>query len=475
LSWVEQKAACERARAVTPEAVFAFRAAPMETRSGAALAATEGLRRAWLAFDLDGVRHFRLALRAVSNDELLLAASDLWVAAAEGRDAGQLAEKVETRASSEGLASLVVETAALGALSAATRGDLEAATRIARRASRMARTEAIPQVEYLAHLVLARVRRLTGAPHLATRILASLRKVAPPPWWPSLAWEAALCGAAPEHGALADWLLALERGDGAAFDARTAKLRAACTWPSHRTDIEPWIAAIDLRSPPTPWSSGSTAVAPAAIDGVLSWRGVAPAGDTAVAYVLADGPIRRRIPRLAFALIDRARIPPLAQSRLKQGRTEMLVAALALAPPAGIDEALCFASVYGFPYEPEVHKSIFDVLVHRAREHLENRGTIARGGGILKLVLDAPLLIADPRCSRPLGDALLGVLAENAGASAKDVAKATGMSLRVVQSTLQSLVKDGACQQERGGREVRYLVEDTTFSEPTQRARIDWG
>jgi hypothetical protein len=105
----------------------------------------------------------------------------------------------------------------------------------------------------------------------------------------------------------------------------------------------------------------------------------------------------------------------LPQTHLKQGRTEMLLAALALAPPEGVAEVDCFQNVYGFPYEPEVHKGVFDVLIHRSREHASALGTIVRGKGLIRLELNGPILIADPRCTRPLGDALLGVLAESAG------------------------------------------------------------
>jgi hypothetical protein len=112
------------------------------------------------------------------------------------------------------------------------------------------------------------------------------------------------------------------------------------------------------------------------------------------------------------------------------------------------------------------------VLIHRCKEHLGDRASITRAKGRIQLVPNGPLLLADPRCSRPLGDSLLGIVAERPGASAKDIAEASGVSLRVVQATLQSLVKDGACQLDRDGREVRYVVEDTTFSEPTTRARF---
>ena len=83
----------------------------------------------------------------------------------------------------------MLEASALRTLSTAERGDISAALAIARRVSRMARTESLPQSEYLANLVLARIRRLDNKPHLATRILHALYSVAPSPWLPWLAWE----------------------------------------------------------------------------------------------------------------------------------------------------------------------------------------------------------------------------------------------------------------------------------------------
>jgi hypothetical protein len=41
------------------------------------------------------------------------------------------------------------------------------------------------------------------------------------------------------------------------------------------------------------------------------------------------------------------------------------------------------------------------------------------------------------------------------------------MPLRTVQSLLRELVDQGACTSERSARSVKYVVEDTTFKEPT--------
>jgi hypothetical protein len=43
------------------------------------------------------------------------------------------------------------------------------------------------------------------------------------------------------------------------------------------------------------------------------------------------------------------------------------------------------------------------------------------------------------------------------------------VSLRAAQGALKELSSAGACQLRRDGRTVEYVVEDTVFSEPTQR------
>jgi hypothetical protein len=220
------------------------------------------------------------------------------------------------------------------------------------------------------------------------------------------------------------------------------------------------------------WCAGATGASPAHLHGLLTRVGSAPADESAIAYVIAhpEG-IRRRIPRLAWAFAqapDDGAVAVLPQGRRKQGRVETLVSALALAGDRGMEEAECFADVYEFAYEPEVHKNIFHVLVHRARDYLGDAGTVEVSSGRVHLALARPVLVPDPRCTKPMQDRLLRAVAEQRGATAKDIAHAVGISLRLAQSALQELSADGACLAQRDGRVVRYVVEDTTFSEPTR-------
>jgi DNA-binding transcriptional regulator YhcF (GntR family) len=63
----------------------------------------------------------------------------------------------------------------------------------------------------------------------------------------------------------------------------------------------------------------------------------------------------------------------------------------------------------------------------------------------------------------------LRYLAQEGAASARDAARGLGVSLRAAQGALKELSSAGACQTRREGRAVEYVVEDTIFSEPTQR------
>jgi predicted DNA-binding transcriptional regulator YafY len=61
------------------------------------------------------------------------------------------------------------------------------------------------------------------------------------------------------------------------------------------------------------------------------------------------------------------------------------------------------------------------------------------------------------------------MLAERGSASAKDAAGELGISLRSAQAALAELAQSGACDAQKDGRNVAYVVEDTVFSEPSRR------
>ena len=115
---------------------------------------------------------------------------------------------------------LVVEVTALRALVLASLAKTGDALTFARRASLMARTEAEPDAELLANIVLARMRRHVGKPHLAVRILDALARLVPhaPRAW--LEWERLLAGGTSPIDALET-----ERRDAGADDTRARRWR----------------------------------------------------------------------------------------------------------------------------------------------------------------------------------------------------------------------------------------------------------
>ncbi len=388
----------------------------------------------------------------------------------------------------------VVEATALHALARLAEDDVAEGLRIARRASRMARTEAIPVCEVLAHLVLARARRASGHPHLALRITrglagfsASGSSAGAHRGW--LALERSLAGGAAGDeptpvgatssvsvGAvvrpLAAWVAAAEQGHVEAFDDATRTLGTATRGlPSFvRRELDAIVLAVDARLDPTrsriePFLRGATADVPPVLAGLGTTRG---AEEAAIAYVASRqrGPARRVV-RLGRALAAHGRVA-LKQTRMKQGRTETVVAALLLAGPSGLAEDVCFRAVYGFAYVPELHRGAFDVTLHRAREWIGEHGAIERRGSVVSLEARRALLCPDPRSSGSLSDAVLVALADHGARGAKEIAEATGIPLRAVQTALAELARDGACDARPGsGRAMEYVVEDTTFTEPT--------
>ncbi|MEM9193949.1 MAG: hypothetical protein AAGF12_32540, partial [Myxococcota bacterium] len=279
--------------------------------------------------------------------------------------ARSFAEQAGELAGQDADASLVVEAAALRALAALEHDALEDAVVLARRASRMARVEGLPEPEYMAHLVLARARRVTGHPHLAVRILSALADTAPAPWHGWLAWELALGGAleraaelvesAPNGPAreITQALLAFLRSCAAgAHNAEATATLLGATVPLLRATAADVVDACVIdRTPKSDrvraFCFGQSTEIPRSLHGLLTRRDGSPEPETAVAYVRApvDG-LRRRIPALAWALGNGPEIQSLPQSRRKEGRVESLVAYLLMKGEA-VDEAACFSDVYG--------------------------------------------------------------------------------------------------------------------------------
>ena len=158
----------------------------------------------------------------------------------------------------------------------------------------------------------------------------------------------------------------------------------------------------------------------------------------------------------------------MSHSQRKDSRVDTLLAALALVGEGGVDEASLFARVYGFRYVVARHEGPFRVLVHRARQAIGDAAKLEWTEGQLRLRPSRVIAIADPRCANSIDDRVLRFCAGlPQAATAKEVAEATGVSLRAAQAALRRLTEEGLCLKERNWRSVAYRVEDTTFSEPT--------
>jgi hypothetical protein len=435
-----------------------------------------------LAFDraeLERVLAVHAALLARPEEDGEWRLSRSWLAIASGQ-ADRLdddLERFERDAALQQRAALVIELAATRALAAEARDDFDVALRLARRASRMARSEALPQPEYFANTVLARIRRRSGAPHLATRILSALRSVASPPWFGWLDWELTMAagsfaaGARPITWPAAALQSSLADCGGPAWRDVHAAVE---TWAPARSDallahlsVGGTLVAESRVAPAfVDWLRGTSNKLPFGLEGLSA--GAEDPQVLASVRVDANGHAVRVLSIGAQAIAARLAMDQLPQSPRQFGRTDALLAALALGGTGAQAELELFARVYGFKYSPAVHQDVFAVLIHRARERLGPRGEIVRASGQLKLRVDRPFVVPDPRCTQSSAGRALQFLAQNRHATAREVAERLAIPLRTAQASLRELVEDGMCGQRREGRNVSYFVEDSTFQEPTQ-------
>jgi hypothetical protein len=477
--------------AATPDPIGVLDAtgASHATRCVLVEAAARRATASLLRFDADRLQaHARLADALARNTDEPIARlraqlATTWRAIAEASPCSdaQIAE-LEHEARRLGCAEIVVDAAAARGLALAEAGRVDEALTHARRACRMGRTERLPQSEYLAGLVLARLRRLTGQPHMATRIASALRRIAPPPWHDWVDWEITMgSGATPAvaQGPARELQLLLHHandGDRPAFASTLVTLRDRTSGfgPLHR-DVDRIEVALDPDLDPAPidpavgsWCRGVDPFAPAphglgGLNGPQLDEG--PAVDVSLVIARPNRP-GRRVLRAARGLVSSAGGKRWLADR-KIGRTEGLVSALALIGPEGTDDESLFRSVYGFAYAPALHRGTFDVALHRARARVEPFGRIVRGGGRMLLEVERSFVVPDPRSTAGPDSRVLGRLARAGELSARELARTLGMPLRTVQDALRGLVDDGVCRQQRAGRQILYAIEDTTFQEPT--------
>ena len=380
---------------------------PLAARSVALLCAVNLALARMLRFEGDVVE--RLAdlceplagdLHARDGAHAALVRTYAAVVRGEGERATVLAQESARLATSERLASALVQATALASLAAACDGHEAEALTLARRASLMGRSEGIPHAEFLAHLSLARVRRLARQPHLALRVVSALRDFATPPWMPWLAWEWTFAGGAralaasdlerapacPASGAASSLLALLgaaRSGDRVAFGARALVL-------SEARDAGVAFATSEATDSWPPSIQGEHPAATRCVPGAPE-RACSPRRRSTVSGCAR--PTRRgttRRPRTSFSnpagrvarlmhwgvpLLDANGVVHFKQSHRAEGRIETLLSVLALASTAGIPEEQCFLETYGFTFVPAVHRGVFDVLLHRARAAIEGVAT----------------------------------------------------------------------------------------------------
>ncbi len=410
-----------------------------------------------------------------AHDGVWLALARCFLALAEGAlvEPAVLVE-LERAGREHNEAGVVLRAATLRAWVADALMDPEEAVDHARRAFRMARTERAPQAEYWAGWTLARLRRSTGRPYLASRILGALRDISPRAWTPWIDLQRTL--AAPDSAALETTnplgraLGRLRAGDGSGFAALLeAFLPTLDAFALLRADAMDLLGCLGLREAPlgsvvADWTTGTPPFA-------APPRGFGAAASEPLAVVVAErGRRGRRVLWLGEGQLDADVGRELWVD--KPGRTESLLAALALAGPAGIDEEALFLAAYGFTYNAALHRGAWDVALHRARSAAGSVGSLSRGDGHVTLHVERAFVVPDPRCQRGHEDRILQRMACGGGTSARELAQGLGLSLRTVQDVLRDLVDTGACRQRRDGRHRLYSVEDTTFQEPT-RSGID--
>lgn len=478
----------------TIEALGSYAEESPLARYPAGLACASLARANMLAFDREGLRrvvavHKRLVGNGVAEgSRLWLWVHEAWLKLFCGEPQGLVEEGEDVRGAAlrHNDAALVLEAVVVKAMASLISGDMGEAVTLARRASRMARTEAHPQQEYLANLVLARIRRVSGKPHLASLILTSLLRVASSPWRRWLSWELFLAhGQTPMEGAwegtraLSDYVASAIAGD----RARTAHFRAKALEKSAgfvalEQDVTTLCLLLesdsDLSDAPSEvlaWLSGARVDVPDGLSGLgginQSDQGSAPTEIEAALVWAPAGSNARRLLNLGRALL-----PPeardLPELKGRQARTDSTVAALLLVGPGGISEDALFQQIYGFTYDDRLHRGVRDVLYSRVRSRLEGRAHLVRKDGLVALHHDGSIVAPDPRCSPGRDRILLWLLAQRGTVSAKDAAKVLNIPVRTAQDGLRRLVGDGICRAEKVGRRLEYHLEDTTFQEPTQ-------
>ncbi len=426
-------------------------------------------RAGLLALDLDAVAgcEARLAgvgTAAASRLQRLLLGQRSALTGDAARASGLAAElQEEARAGEHAVA--LVEAAILSAFAAMAAGDLTSAIQRARLASRMAQAERLWLSHFTASVILARLRRLGGRPHLAGLIAGACRQAAPPAFDGWCAWEQLFAGVAPEPARRADRLgravdAAARMLTTGSLDHAAAVTAALAVSAPHASDWAAAVAATSSRAPvavdaaTAAWLEGDVDEPPPALMGLVAPEWSEDATPVAVG---APGARGRRV---LAAPEGYARLTPLGA---RPARPEAVAAAIVLAGPEGLSREAWFERAYGFAYRPRLHEASFKVVRHQARKLLGEHATVLSEGETRRLEARAAFAVPDPRTRRPLSDVVLRTLASAGECSAREVAERLGVPLRTVQMALRQMTEEGACVAHKDGRRIAYAVEDTTF------------
>ncbi|MFK8000612.1 MAG: hypothetical protein AB8H86_13510 [Polyangiales bacterium] len=380
----------------------------------------------------------------------------------QGEIAQKLGEQLESDSRARGKSTGVVEGAVLNAAGILLGGDPSAALKQVRRAARMAQSERLWTSNFLAGILLSRARRMNGQTYLAARVAVACLAVTGSEWAPLLEWELFFAGGDTSHAhrelpivrvraELAEWLL----GDG------QVPRRTALGSVPHEGDIAAALFAAGAseetsEAATSKWIYGNAQDVPGIISGIS-------------AHASQHGPVRIIVRSNAKARRMLHTVPkgvtPLPPSGVEATRVEALVAVLAFAD-GPLSRRTLFERTYGFKYRPEIHEDAFKVLRSQAKSFIAGWATLGSVDGYV-LHVHKDIAVLDPGSKQPTGNAILGRLGQMGQSNAKSLAETLGIPLRTVQAALKELVNDGACEVQRIGRRVEYVVEDTTFQEIT--------
>lgn len=443
--------------------------------AAAACAAVLGSRVAILQLDRDAAATW-LALYAdvATPQDPWLSVTRAWLSVCAGDRLADVVAQGETLAQEGrrcGDGQLVVEAAAVGAFALLELGERAAGLALARRASRMASAEGLGPLTALAHIVLSRARRASGHPHLGAHVASTLGSHLSTECgaWP--AWEAVLGAGVTAPAPLAGGpplelygaIAAAATGRRDLLEQTVTRARAMSLPLFAQRDLDAALAVTDWSAAPGEsvlWCDGRDATAPRGVEGLAS-------SVDAEAYVLAlPGQPGRRVLACGAALAAKECGAGVVAPEADQKRTDSAVAALLHAGPNGVETKRFFADLYGFALV-ERHAGVLRVLLHRVRRRVAPWATLVRDAGKLRLEHDVAVLFPDPRCERA-DHAVLTFAASQGQVVARDVAERLGVPLRTAQDALRRLAEVGVFRAVPSGRNVQYVLEDTTFGEPTR-------